>query len=131
GTRTHSEVATVTDLDRWSDAPIASTVFRTTGSRSAATTGVQLRRNCRRRQSPVARRAIARPTPTAQARKTKSAQRPGMAIAGARLRDTGADIPDVIIIACRWPGPAPKPPGTGSAATVSNARNQTANRVPE
>src|SRR5208282_297845 len=104
GTRTHSEVATVTGFDADFDAPITSTVFLTAGSRSAATTGVQLRRNCRRCQSPVARRAIATPTPTAQARKTKSAQRPGMAIAGRRLPDTGADIPDVIIVnACRCP----------------------------
>src|ERR1700674_791487 len=147
GTRTYSDVAIVIDLEiefeidlemTDPDAPIASTVFRTAGSRSAATIGVQLRRSRRRRQSPVTKRIIPTPAPKAQAIKTKSAQRPGMVIAGRRLPHEYAeaipdnipdDIPDDIpAIGAR---PSPTPPSTGSAATVSNARNQTANRVPE
>ena len=125
GTRTHSDVA----IDRRTRR-LHPTVFRTAGSRSAAMIGVQLRRNWRRRQSPAAKRTIAAPTPRAQARKTKSAQRPGMVIAGRTLPSltspTLGDIPVAISIR-----PSPRPPSTGSAATVSNARNQTANRVPE
>src|SRR5216684_997034 len=90
GTRTHSDVAMVTELARCStnleandpDATIASTVFRTAGSRSAATIAVQLRRSRRRRQSPVAKRTIAALAPTVHAMKTKSAQRPGIVIVG-------------------------------------------------
>src|ERR1700676_4946077 len=96
GTRTYSDVAIVIDLETIDpdvnkpdmtdrDLPIASTVFRTAGSRSAATIGVQLRRSRRRRQSPVTKRIIATEAPRAQARKTKTAQRPGMVIAGRRL----------------------------------------------
>jgi hypothetical protein len=95
GTRTQSDVAILIDLEKIDekidledgevtglDALIASTVFRTTGSRSASTIAVQLRRNCRNRQSPPARRTSATLAPTAHARKTKTAQRPGMVIAG-------------------------------------------------
>ncbi len=119
GTRTHSDVDIVTGAE----ATMASTVFRTTGSRSAATTGVQLCRSRRKCQSPSTKRAIATNAPSAHATNPKSAQVPGIVIAGWRR-------PHVI------PGPisarpSPKPPHTGSAATVSNARNQTANRVPE
>src|SRR5713226_10557875 len=78
GTRTHSDVAIVISLDANKpdvnkpdptdpDAPIASTVFRTAGSRSAATIGVQLLRSRRSRQSPAAKRIIATLAPRAQA----------------------------------------------------------------
>src|SRR6266852_2676435 len=139
GTRTHSDVAIVIKFEiefeiTDPDAPIASTVFRTAGSRSAATIGVQLLRSRRSRQSPAAKRIIATHAPRAQALKTKSAQRPGMVIAGRRLPHEFTDaIPDFIPndIPAANPRPSPTPPSTGSAATVSNARNQTANRVPE
>src|ERR1700681_2726225 len=102
GTRTYSDVAIVIDLETIDpdvnkpdvtdrDAPIASTVFRTAGSRSAATIGVQLRRSPRRRPSPVTKRIIATEAPRAQARKRKPAQRPGMVIAGRRLPHDVAD----------------------------------------
>src|ERR1700686_3433107 len=83
GTRTYSDVAIVIDLEiefeidlemTDPDAPIASTVFRTAGSRSAATIGVQLRRSRRRRQSPASKRIIATEAPRAQATNTKTAQ---------------------------------------------------------
>src|SRR6266478_8439271 len=106
GTRTYSDVAIVIEFEiafeidpdpTDPDAPIASTVFRTAGSRSATTIGVQLRRSRRKRQSPAAKRIIATHAPRAQAKKTKSAQRPGMVIAGRRLPQEFADgIPDVI-----------------------------------
>src|SRR5229473_2964805 len=132
GTRTYSDVATVIDLEaNDTDALIASTVFRTAGSRSAATSAMQLRRSRRRRQSPVAKRAIAALAPRIHARKAKSAQRPGTVIAGRPLpAGIPPDIPDDIPAAI-GARPAPKPPSKGSAATASNARNQTANRVPE
>src|SRR6266404_6535439 len=102
GTRTDSDVAIVIDFEidlapTDPEALIASTVFRTAGSRSAATTGVQLRRSRRRRQSPATKRIIATHAPRAQAPKTKSAHRPGMVIAGRRLPHEFADgIPDNI-----------------------------------
>src|ERR1700688_117764 len=99
GTRTHSDVAIIIEfleiIDP--DAPIASTVFRTAGSRSAAMIGVQLRRSCRRRQSPASNRIIATLAPRAQTRKTKRAQRPGIVIAGRRLpQEFAADIKEDI-----------------------------------
>src|SRR5437899_5254866 len=102
GTRTHSDVAIVIEFEiafeidpetTDPDAPIASTVFRTAGSRFAATIGVQLRRSRRRRQSPAAKRIIATHAPRTQAKKTKSAQRPGIVIAGRRLPH---ELPDGI-----------------------------------
>jgi hypothetical protein len=66
----------------------------------------------------------------AQATKTKSAQRPGIVIAGRRFPQEFADgIPGEI--PADIPRPSPIPPSTGSAATANKARNQTANRVPE
>src|SRR5271169_1533636 len=101
GTRTASDVALVTGLD----ATIAFTVVRTAGSKSAATMAVQLRRSRRRRQSPVAKRSNPTLAPRAQARKTKSAQRPGIVIAGRRLpHGMPDDVPAPIS-----PSPAPKP----------------------
>src|SRR6266481_7067297 len=147
GTRTYSDVAIVIEFETAfeidpettdPDAPIASTVFRTAGSRSAATIGVQLRRSRRRRQSPAAKRIIATHAPRAQAKRTKSAQRPGIVIAGRRLpHEFAAAIPDNIPdevpedIPAITARPSPIPPSTGSAATANKARNQTANRVPE
>src|ERR1700675_4528772 len=146
GTRPYSDVAIVIDLETIDpdvnkldvtdlDAPIASTVFRTAGSRSATTIGVQLRRSRRRRQSPVTKRIIATEAPRAQATNAKSAQRPGIVIAGRRLpHEFTDDIPGAVpddIPAAISTRPSPMPPSTGSAAMANNARNQTANRVPE
>ena len=145
GTRTHSDVAIVIDLGTIDletvdletldleaiepDAPIASTVLRTAGSRSATPIGVQLSRSRRRLQIPVAKRITAAHAPSAQARKTKNAQRPGMMMAGRKFsHDVAGDIDEIPAIVAR---PSPKLPSSGSAATVSNAVNQTANRVPE
>src|ERR1700678_3220784 len=121
GTRTWADVATVIDFDDLDfdnfDAPMASTVFCTHGSRSAAIIGVQLWRSFRKRHNPVSRRAMAILDPATQKANTKSAQWLGTEIAG------------------RMPAPPKspnrKPPHTGSAATAIRARNQTANRVPE
>src|SRR5258708_40013079 len=85
GTRAHSDVAIVIEFEiafeidpdpTDPDAPIASTVFRTAGSSSAATIGVQLRRSRRSRQSPAAKRIIATLAPRPQAKKTKSPHQP-------------------------------------------------------
>src|SRR5258708_225117 len=146
GTRTYSEVAIVIDLETIDadvnkpdvtdpDAPIASTVFRTAGSRSAAKIGVQLRRRRLRRQNPAAKRLNATDAPTAQAKQMNSAQRPVIVIAGRRLPHEFTHavpdgipekIPDAVSVR-----PSAIPPSTGNAATASNARNQAANRVPE
>src|SRR5258706_5753568 len=144
GTRTYSDVAIVIEFEiafemapetTDPDALIASTVFRTAGSRSAAKIGIQLRRRRRRRQSPAAKRINATDAPRVQAKKTKSTQRPGIVIAGRRLSHEFADgIPDGIpeeIPAAVSVRPSAIPPSTGNAATASNARNQTANRPPE
>src|SRR6266446_5022675 len=116
GTRTDSDVAIVIDFETADPDPlIATIVFRTAGSRSAATIGVQLRRSRRRRQSPAAKRMIATHAPRAQAKKTKSAQRPGIVIAGRRLPHEFADgIPDVIpeAIPAVSARPSPIPPST-------------------
>src|SRR5260370_34807351 len=80
GTRTYSDVATVIDLEANDpDALIASTVLRTAGWRSAATSAMQLRPSRRGRQSTSAKLSIAARAPRLQPLKPKSAPRQGVA----------------------------------------------------
>jgi len=115
GTLTRSDVARVTGLDEFSVA----TVFRTVGSKSAASIFTQLRRNSRSRQSPDDKRSMAINAAATQTRNRASPQCPGTVRRGCASPVGRYELP-------RWVEPI-----KGIPATANRAISQTAKRVPE